>query len=49
VLDAHVRVLGGERVEPLEPSSTKIASYSLAGSDWSSSDRMQSSMSRPGL
>ncbi len=52
--DAHVRVLARERVQragvaSVEPSSTKIASYSPAGSDWSSSDRMQSSMSRPGL
>jgi hypothetical protein len=36
-------------VASVEPSSTKIASYSSGGSDWSSSERMQSSMSRPGL
>jgi hypothetical protein len=56
VLDAHVscscsRASASSRagVSSVEPSSTKIASYSPGASDWSSSDRMQSSMARPGL
>ena len=36
-------------VPSLEPSSTKITSYSSRGSDWPTSDPMHSSMLSPGL